>query len=80
MHGHCLGEEECVSIDEALRAMTEGGAYMTFEERDKGTLEPGKLADLVLLDRNLAGIHTEQLRDITVRMTIIDGRIVYQAQ
>ena len=53
---------------------------MTFEERDKGTLEPGKLADLVLLDRNLAGIHTEQLRDITVRMTIIDGRIVYQAQ
>ena len=80
MHGHCLGAEECVSIDEALRAMTEGGAYMTFEERDKGTLEPGKLADLVLLDRNLIGIHTEQLRDITVRMTIIDGRIVYQAQ
>lgn len=78
MHGHCLGEEECITVSEALRAMTQGGAYMTFEEKEKGTLQPGMLADLALLDRSLVDIPAEALRDITVQMTVVDGKIAYE--
>ena len=78
MNGFCLGREECITVDEALRAMTWGGAYMTFEEKEKGTLQPGMLADLVLLDRNLKTASEEELRDTAVRMTVVDGRVAYE--
>jgi len=78
MHGHCLGRDECITVNEALRAMTEGGAYMTFEEKEKGTLQPGMLADVVLLDRSLEGIPEEDIRNITVQMTVVDGKVVYE--
>ena len=58
--------------------MTQGGAYMTFEEKEKGTLQPGMLADLALLDRSLVDIPAEALRDITVQMTVVDGKIAYE--
>ena len=78
MHGHCIGKEECITVDEALRAMTVGGAYMSWEEKIKGTLEPGMLADVVLLDRSLVGIDEEDIRNVTVNMTIVDGKIAYE--
>ncbi len=78
MHGHCIGKEECITVDEALRAMTVGGAYMSWEEKIKGTLEPGMLADVVLLDRSLVGIDEEDIRNVVVNMTIVDGKIAYE--
>lgn len=79
MHGHCLGEEECITVNEALRAMTQGGAYMTFEEQEKGTLQPGMLADVAVLDRSLVDIDKEDIRHISVRMTIVDGKVAFEA-
>ena len=78
MHGHQLGTSEAITTTEMLRAMTYNGAVMTGEEKAKGSLEPGKLADLVILDCNLNTIKDETLRDISVKMTIVDGKIVYK--
>ena len=78
MHGHCLGTEEAITVEEALRAMTWGGAYMSREEEIKGTLEPGMLADVVLLDRSLVGIDPEDIRNVQVCMTIVDGRVAFE--
>ncbi|MGA2262739.1 MAG: amidohydrolase family protein [Acidobacteriota bacterium] len=55
-----------------------GAAYAAFEEKDKGTLEPGKLADLVLLDHDLTHIPPLQLRDAKVQMTVVGGKVVYE--
>ncbi len=78
MHGHCLGTEEAITVEEALRAMTWGGAYMSREENIKGTLEPGMLADVVLLDRSLVGIEAEAIRDVQVCMTVVGGKIAFE--
>jgi len=78
MHGHCLGTEEAITVEEALRAMTWGGAYMSREEGIKGTLEPGMLADVVLLDRSLADIEPEDIRNVAVCMTIVGGKVAYE--
>jgi predicted amidohydrolase YtcJ len=78
MQGHQLGREECVSSLEALRMMTLNGAYLTGEERIKGSIEPGKLADMVVLDRDLLATTPEDLRHIQVDLTIIDGKVVYE--
>ena len=78
MHGHCIGREEAITIDEALRAMTWGGAYMSFEEDIKGTLEPGKLADIVVLDRSLVSIDEEDIRNVKASITIVGGKAVFE--
>ncbi|MBE6038383.1 MAG: amidohydrolase [Anaerofustis stercorihominis] len=78
MHGHCLGKEEAITMQEALRAMTKGGAYMSKEENIKGSLLPGMLADMVILDRNLNNTHEEDIRNVVVEMTIVDGKIAYE--
>ena len=77
--GYCLGEEERITLSEGLRALTREGAYMTFEEDIKGSLEPGKLADLVLLDRDLTSIDIEELRDTRPLMTVVAGRVVFES-
>ena len=79
MRGHQLGSEEAVPWPLALRMMTLHGAYLTGEEHDKGSLEVGKLADLALLDRDLVQITPEAIRHLTVLMTMVNGRILYQA-
>lgn len=79
MHGHCLGTEECITVNEALRAMTLNGAYMSFEEKEKGSLLPGMLADIALLDHDLTNIHEEEIRNVKVLMTLIDGEIMFEA-
>ena len=54
-----------------------GGAYASFEEGIKGSIEEGKLADMVILSRNLFEIPEDEIKDIKVEMTIFDGQIVY---
>jgi predicted amidohydrolase YtcJ len=65
-----------ISVEEALQAYTVGGAYASFDESRKGTLTAGKLADLVLIDRNLFEIPEEQIREAKVLATVVGGKLV----
>ena len=69
--------EQKITVEEALRAYTSGGAYAAFRERELGTLAPGMLADLVLIDRDLTRVAPESIRDARVMLTMVGGRIVY---
>jgi predicted amidohydrolase YtcJ len=70
--------EQKITVEDALRAYTAGGAYASFEEGDKGTLERGKLADFVLVDRDLTRVPPESIRDARVTMTVVGGRVLYE--
>jgi hypothetical protein len=70
--------EQKITVEEALRAYTVDVAYASFEERLKGMLAPGRLADLVVLDRNIFEIPPEEIRDVRVAMTMVGGRTVYR--
>ena len=76
--GQVLGENQRLPVGEALRAMTANAAFALFEEQTKGTLSPGKRADLVLLNRNPLTCPPEELRNIQVVETIKDGKPVYR--
>jgi hypothetical protein len=69
--------EQKITVEEALRAYTVGAAFGTFQERDRGTLEAGKLADWVLIDRDLRRVAPETLRDARVLMTVVGGQVVF---
>src|SRR5438105_3821219 len=69
--------EQKITVEEALRAYTSGAAYATFEENEKGSLAPGKLADVVIIDRDLTKIPPETIRDARIDYTIAGGRVVY---
>lgn len=71
--------QERVSAESALRAYTTGNAWAAGEEATKGTIAPGFLADLVVLDGDPLRVAPEQLRDLKVKLTIAGGRIVYDA-
>jgi predicted amidohydrolase YtcJ len=75
--GQTIGPKECVSIEEALRLFTINGAYASFEEDIKGSIEPGKLADLAVLSENLLKTPKDRIKDLTVDLTMIGGEIVY---
>ncbi len=70
--------EQCISMKEALKTYTISAAYGAFEEKIKGSIEVGKLADLVILDRNPFEISSDKVRDIQVLETIIRGKTVFK--
>lgn len=72
--------EQKVSLGECLWAYTYGGAYQLGKEEMLGTLEVGKLADLVVLDRNLFEIDPKEYIRTGAKLTMLDGEIVYLAQ
>ncbi len=76
--GYLFAPEEAISIQEALRIQTMGGAYSAFQEKDIGSLEKGKLADLVVWDRNFYKIPTDLIREAKAEMTMVGGRIVFE--
>ena len=80
MSGEIYGAEEAISIEEAIRAYTRYGAFLTFEEEIKGTIEPGMLADMVVLSDDLLTIDPDRILDVEVEKTILGGRIVYERQ
>jgi predicted amidohydrolase YtcJ len=71
--------EEAISREEALRMYTINNAYASFEESIKGSIEPGKLADVVLLSNDFMDCPVDQIKDIKAELTIVGGRIVYSA-
>lgn len=72
--------EQKITVEEALRAYTAGSAYAGFDEQDLGALQPGKLADFVMLDRDLTTIAPEKIRDARVTRTVVGGKTVYARQ
>jgi predicted amidohydrolase YtcJ len=70
--------KENISVDEALRAYTIDAAYASFEEHLKGSITPGKLADLVVVDCDLTQIPPHEIRNAHVQLTITAGQIVYE--
>lgn len=69
---------EKIDMATALRGFTQAPAYMEFRENELGTLEPGKLADIIVLDRNLFTTPVEKIRETKVKITMMDGKIVYE--
>ena len=76
--GRVLNPDERLSVLEAIRVYTYNGAYAHFEERSKGSIEEGKLADLALLSRDILAVPTEEIRNITVDMTVVDGNVAHE--
>jgi predicted amidohydrolase YtcJ len=76
--GEVVGAAQAIPIEEALRLYTVNGAYAAFEEKIKGSIEPGKLADFAVLDRDILSIPPEEIKEMQVEMTIVGGEIVYQ--
>jgi hypothetical protein len=74
-----IGPQEKLTPMEALRVYTINGAYASFEEDIKGSIEVGKLADMVVLAENLLTVDHDKIKDIKVEKTIIGGNIVYEA-
>jgi len=77
--GTSLYEGEAISTIEALNCYTYLAAYSGREEKAKGTIEAGKLADFVVVDRDLSTASAEELRNTTVLATYLGGRKIYEA-
>ena len=78
MSGHNMGMDECITPMEALRAYTIDAAYSNYDEGIIGSLKEGKYADIAVLDQDPTKIDPEQLKDITVAITIMNGEVVYK--
>ena len=72
--------EQRLTVEEALRAYTQGAAYAAFEEGEKGSVAPGKLGDIVVLSDDLFTIPPAKIKDARVVVTIVGGKIVYTAE
>ena len=77
--GHVWGANQKVSLEEALKIYTLNGAYASFEEHLKGSIEIGKLADLVVLGADPTQVDPMTIKDIPVEQTIVAGKTVYRA-
>jgi predicted amidohydrolase YtcJ len=78
LDGEVCGPDERVDLDTALRLYTINAAYAEFAEQEKGSLEPGKLADCVVLGDDLARVPADKIRDTPVALTVSGGRVVYE--
>ena len=77
MTGTVYGADEAITREEAIRAYTATGAYLNFEEDIKGSIEPGKFADMIVLSDDILSVTDEQIMDIQVLGTYVDGKLVY---
>ena len=77
--GEVLGEDEALTMQEAIRLFTQGSAYLSFDEHHNGTIEPGKRADFTVMAADPRQVKPEEVPDIPFTMTVVDGDIVYAA-
>lgn len=78
--GRILGEDQRLTVMEALKALTINAAYQYFEEDEKGSIEEGKLADFVILDKNPLEVKASEIKNIKVLETIKEGNTIYKAK
>jgi len=78
--GGVLGPDQRISRQEALRVETINNAYLTFEEAMKGSIEPGKLADLVVLPEDILTCPDKRIQQMRVSMTMVGGRVAYEGR
>jgi predicted amidohydrolase YtcJ len=78
--GRVYGPEQRLLPEQAIQVFTMGGAYASFEEESKGSIEEGKLADLVVLSADPTEVPPLRLREIRVEMTLIGGEIVFERE
>jgi predicted amidohydrolase YtcJ len=76
--GDVLWPEERSNLEDMIRSFTYNGAYANFLENEVGSLEVGKKADLVILEKNLFEIPVEQIAEVKVLLTMVEGNVVYQ--
>lgn len=76
--GRILGEDQRLTVMEALKALTINAAYQYFEENEKGSIESGKVADFVILDKNPLEVNLSEIKDIKVLETIKAGNTIYK--
>ncbi len=77
MDGKVLNPEQRITRLEALKMWTWNGAYLSFEEKEKGSIEPGKLADLAVITKNYATCPEDEIKDIEALRTVVGGKVVY---
>ena len=78
--GDILGAGQCISVEAALKSITLWAAYQHYEEANRGSIEAGKLADFVVLDKNPHKVPLLRLSELKVMETIKEGRTVYKAE
>ena len=71
--------EQKLTVPETIEAYTMGSAYAEFQENEKGSITPGKLADMVLLGDDIFSIDPTKIRDVKVLKTIVGGKVVWDA-
>ncbi|MCK8433242.1 amidohydrolase [Streptomyces sp. D2-8] len=76
--GRPSGPEQCVPLAEALRAYTSTAAWQDFADDWKGTVEPGRAADLCVLDRSLPALDPHEITEVQVDLTVFDGQVVFE--
>ena len=75
--GNVLNPEQRISRMEALKMWTWNGAYLMFAEKETGSIEPGKLADLVVISKNYATCPEDEIKDIEALRTVVGGKVVH---
>jgi predicted amidohydrolase YtcJ len=76
--GEVIAPEERLSVQQALELFTRNPAYIGFEEKEKGSLEAGKFADFIVIDRDVLAIPPAQLKDVQVLQTWVGGEMIYE--
>jgi len=76
--GTVINPEQRVTREQALRMWTLNGAYLSFEETSKGSIEPGKLADLIVISKDILACSEDEIKTIEVLLTIVDGKEVHR--
>jgi hypothetical protein len=71
---------ESLTVEEALKTYTLNAAYASFCEHEKGTIEVGKFADFTVLSDNLSNLQPDKIKEVTVKMTVVDGKVVYASE